>query len=137
MTRNRRGAFGAAITIAAVSALLAAGCSKPDAPAGGPVGGMGGGPGGRMGGPGGGMGPGARVAENASAAEIFQQKCQFCHGAQGAGGSGPSLTGAAGQPNAALRTVIHDGRRKMPAFGTQMTAAQLDAVVAHVKQLGK
>src|SRR5207253_2498714 len=69
--------------------LLAAGCSKPaetedsssasssDKPPGGP-----GKPGGMPGG-GRGKGPVGPVAANASGAEIYQQKCQFCHGKQG------------------------------------------------------
>ena len=91
-----------------------------------------GGPGsrGRRGGPRGGP-----VPATASASEIYQQKCQFCHGAQGQGARGPALTGVGSRSNAELRRIIHDGRQQMPAFSNQLTDAQIDAVVAYVKQL--
>ena len=132
--------------------FLVAGCNKqadnipppgsamqgggPGGPGGMPGGMMGGGPGGRGmmgGGPGGGGGP---VAENATGAEIYQQKCQFCHGQGGKGGRGPALASAAAKSDDDLYKIIHDGRQKMPAFGTQLSEAQIKKVVTAVKQLG-
>jgi hypothetical protein len=124
--------------------LLAAGCSKPEetsggsntgpaqGPPGGP-GGPGGGPGGRMrgGGPG---GPGGPVAENATGAEIYQAKCN-CHGPGGKGGRAPVLTGVSSRADSELFKIIHDGRQKMPAFGTQLSEAQINKVVAYLKEL--
>ena len=79
------------------------------------------------------------MAANASGAEIYQQKCQFCHGGNGQGARGPSLKDAVGDADAALYKVVHDGRqngrKKMPAFGTQLSETQITRVVAHVKQL--
>src|SRR5205085_2415277 len=137
------------VAIAALCVVAAAGCNKSDEgssggaanPGGAPPaaqgpgrgpGGMGG-PGGRMGGPGGRMGgPGgpmggrdAKVAENATGSEIFQQKCQFCHGANGQGARGPALTNVGSKSNDDLHKIIHDGKNsgRMPAFGSQMTDA--------------
>jgi mono/diheme cytochrome c family protein len=82
------------------------------------------------------MGRGAPVAANASASEIYQQKCQFCHGPQGQGGrSAPALTASAGRSEADLHQVIHDGRNRMPAFAGQLSDAQIDKMVAWVHQL--
>ncbi|BCM89344.1 hypothetical protein IAD21_01190 [Abditibacteriota bacterium] len=94
-----------------------------------------------MGGPGGPGGPGgggrfAPVAATATAPEIFQQKCQGCHGAKGEGKRGPGLTKLANDPDTELYNTIHDGKGKMPAFGKQMTEAQVKEVVAYVKKLG-
>ena len=76
------------------------------------------------------------MATNASATEIYAQKCQNCHGAQGQGGrGGPGLATIEGKPDAELHAVIHDGRRNMPAFAGSLSDAQIDAVLAHVKTL--
>ena len=105
--------------------LLMTGCSKTEE--------AGDNPGGQMAGPGGGgFEP---VASTASASEIFQQKCQGCHGDRGQGARGPALTKTGDRANSELHTIIHDGHNKMPAFATQMTDAQIDALVAYVKQL--
>ena len=97
-----------------------------------------GGPGGRMGGPGGMMGRGEPVAANATAPEIYQQKCQGCHGANGQGQRGPALTNLASRSSDDLHKIIHDGKDggRMPAFGGQMTDAQIDKVAEYVKGLG-
>lgn len=127
--------------------LVLASCSKtdeasttPPAPPGEARGGPGGpppgGPGmrGGPGGPGGGMRGGAPLAESASGAEIYQASCR-CHGPEGQGGRAPVLTALAGQPDDNLFKVIHDGKGKMPSFGTQLSEAQIKKVVAYIKQL--
>src|SRR5947209_377665 len=119
------------LAIAVLCMVAAAGCNKPDeqkaggptpgapsGPPGGPrgrpggpagsAGGQMGGPGGRMGGPGGGFGGrNAPVAANATASEIFQQKCQMCHGSSGQGGRGgaPALTAVANRSKADLKKI--------------------------------
>ncbi len=152
MTRESRFNLHAGLGVAlSLTALLAAGCSKPEngAPgsaggpssggpmggSGGPMGGpgrMGGGPGG-PGGPGGG-GKGGPVAENASGAEILQAKCG-CHGAGGAGGRAPNLTELHDRSVDDLSKIIHDGKEKMPAFASQLSDAQIKTVAAYVKAL--
>ena len=115
--------------------LLAAGCNSPQetnsgappAPA----------PGGQMGGPRGGPGGGGRgapVAENASGEEILQAKCG-CHGPGGSGGRAPKLTDLSSRSDSELYTIIHDGKQKMPAFGSQLSEAQIKKVVTHLKSL--
>jgi mono/diheme cytochrome c family protein len=72
----------------------------------------------------------------ATASEIYQQQCRGCHGEQGQGGRGGiALAAAKSRPNADLKGVIQNGRNRMPAFGSRMTATQIDAVVVYVKQL--
>jgi hypothetical protein len=119
--------------------LLCAGCSKPDAAApqasGTPSGGMsetgspGGGPAGGR--PGGG-GRGGPVAQNASGADIYKAKCG-CHGPDGKGGKAPMLTGVGSDADSKLTAIIHDGKGKMPAFGTQLSDAQIAKAVTYIK----
>lgn len=114
--------------------IVAAGCSKSQDAAGGPPspppapsamrGGGGPGRGGR----------GGPVAATATGAEIYQQKCQGCHGDKGQGARGPSLQRVANRPAAQLAKIVHDGHDRMPAFGKQLTADQITKVVAYVKQ---
>ena len=92
-----------------------------------------GGPGGKMGGPGGAQTE--KVAANATGAEIFQQKCQRCHGENGEGKIGPNLTKLGDDTDAQLHTIIHDGHDKMPAFAQQLSDAQINVVIAHVRTL--
>ncbi len=86
----------------------------------------------RMGGPGGGRFE--PVAATATAQEIFSQKCQGCHGDHGQGAMGPNLANAFKEPDANLYSTIHDGHGRMPAFGNQMTEAQIRELVAYVKK---
>ena len=120
----------------ALSALAVTGCSRTEeasAPSDAPGGGRMGGPGGRMGGPGGGRF--AAVAATATASEIFGQKCQGCHGVKGQGQQGPSLL-KLDDSDAEIRQTIQNGRGRMPAFGNQMSPAQIDSLIAHVRKLG-
>jgi len=142
MTKGSRFNLYAGLSVALpLCALLATGCqnpsSPPAAPPGGPTsGGPMGGPGGSGGGPGGagGRGRGGPVAENASGAEIFQAKCG-CHGPGGAGGRAPNLTGVSSRSDDELFKIVHDGKGKMPAFGSQLKDDQIKKVVAYLKTL--
>jgi hypothetical protein len=141
ITKERQNLYGAwTISSVALCCLLAAGCNKteeaPSGPSGPPAGGMGGGPG-RMG-PGGGMGgPGGRggpIAADASGADIVSSKCG-CHGPGGAGGKAPNLTNLSSRSDSDLIAIIHDGKGKMPAFGSQLTDEQIIKVVTYLKGL--
>ena len=115
--------------------LLIAGCSKPETPEAAPGSPPAGSSGAPMGGPGGGGGQGrggGPVAANASGAEIYKAKCG-CHGPDGKGGRAPVLTALSGDPDEKLTATIHDGKQKMPAFGSQLTDAQIKKVVAYIK----
>ncbi len=64
-------------------------------------------------------------------ARIFAARCSGCHGAQGQGLSGPQLAGVAERfPDPADQgAVVAEGRNGMPAFGSRLTPAELEAVV--------
>ena len=140
----------AAVALPLCGLLLGTGCSKPagnaaDTPAAPPPGKMmggpgAGGPGGGPGGPGGGPpGPGGRrgggkpVAETATGPEIYAQACQGCHGAKGEGVRGPALAKAAAMDLPALYKIVHDGKGRMPAFGSRLTDDQINKVNTVVK----
>ena len=56
------------------------------------------------------------------------------HGAQGQGGQGPSLL-KLDDSDADLRQTIQNGRGRMPAFGQQLSPAQINSLIAHVRKL--
>jgi mono/diheme cytochrome c family protein len=65
-------------------------------------------------------------------ARIFAARCSGCHGAQGQGLSGPQLAGRVSErfPDPADQAaVVSGGRNGMPAFGSRLSAAELEAVV--------
>ena len=144
MMRTNRSVFAAVIAIILPTCLaVSTGCSKPDdvagtpaapaAPAGRPPGaperpGMG-----RMPGGPGGSGGGTPLAANASGQEVYAAKCAGCHGADGKGGRGPALAKASGDSVDDITKVIHDGKGKMPALGSQLSDDQIKKTVAVVK----
>ncbi|GGC41546.1 hypothetical protein GCM10011504_20000 [Siccirubricoccus deserti] len=69
-------------------------------------------------------------------AAVYAQFCAGCHGTALEGRSGPPLgaTGHAWQhADTALARRIARGGSGMPGFGTQLDAAEIAAVLAHVK----
>jgi outer membrane protein assembly factor BamB/mono/diheme cytochrome c family protein len=69
-------------------------------------------------------------------AEVFASNCATCHGADGSGGQGPALGDgvvAAKLTEAETLAVVTNGRNAMPAFEDQLSADELDAVVAYVR----
>ena len=65
--------------------------------------------------------------------QLFAAVCAECHGPVGEGGIGTRLVGndrAANQANVA--DAVRFGRGLMPAFQAELTASQIDAVVAYV-----
>ncbi|BCR03412.1 c-type cytochrome [Desulfuromonas versatilis] len=71
--------------------------------------------------------------------ELFAQHCAACHGAAGEGGIGPALDGADyayGADREAVHLSIAKGREGgMPAFGSQLSATQLEALTGFVLSL--
>ena len=65
--------------------------------------------------------------------------CAGCHGADGKGAYGPDLSTPNyeyGKSSEAIRASIADGRdNKMPAFGRQLSAEEIDALVQFLLQL--
>lgn len=69
---------------------------------------------------------------------IYGQSCAGCHGGDGSGGLGPRLAGRMVErfPDpAAQAAVIADGRGGMPAFGSRLSAAEIDALVEYTRSV--
>ena len=70
----------------------------------------------------------------AAGKELFAGNCASCHGAEGKGGIGPALTSANykfGNSHDAVLSSIRDGRPGgMPAYGNQLSSAQIEALTA-------
>ena len=80
----------------------------------------------------------------ADGAAIYKSKCATCHGADGAGQTavGKSMklrdlrsAEVQKQTDVELTKVIAGGRGKMPAFGKQLTTADVAALVAYIHTL--
>ena len=79
-------------------------------------------------------------------ADTYKAKCMMCHGADGAGNtpagksmgaipfSSPALVKAS---TADLIAATTNGKGKMPAYKSQLTAPQIASVVAYVRTLQK
>jgi mono/diheme cytochrome c family protein len=72
-------------------------------------------------------------------AALFSANCARCHGSEGGGGIGPQLSDGkvvAAFPNVADEVeFVTRGQDGMPAFGGQLTAAQIDQVVDYTRAL--
>jgi mono/diheme cytochrome c family protein len=79
--------------------------------------------------------------------DVFERRCQSCHGADGRGvatkakslGIDAALLslGRKDVPQArdAMRAIVADGKDDMPAFGRKLKPAELDAVLDYTRQL--
>jgi cytochrome c oxidase cbb3-type subunit III len=78
-----------------------------------------------------------------SAARVFASKCSGCHGPDGAGNIAgtPNFTSAewqASRTDEKLAESIKNGKgRIMPAWGKQLTDAQIAGLVQHIRSLKK
>ena len=71
-------------------------------------------------------------------AEIFASNCARCHGSDGGGGLGPQLSDgkvAKDLSEAEEIAVVTKGRSGMPAFGSDLTAEEIQQVVAYTRTL--
>jgi mono/diheme cytochrome c family protein len=88
-----------------------------------------------------------QVARAQAGADIFRVRCVMCHGPQGRG-NGPMAASLNPRPidfadaakrlattDSAVGDVIRRGRRSMPAFGSMLSRAQVDSLVAFLKTL--
>lgn len=70
----------------------------------------------------------------AAGKELFASNCASCHGAEGKGGIGSDLSSANykfGNSHDAVVSSIRDGRPGgMPAYGNQLSSAQIEALAA-------
>lgn len=80
---------------------------------------------------------GETTAATVDAAAIYSQKCAGCHGANGGGGMGPALGAVEEKGDDHIRNLIVNGspEKGMPAFGSQLSEAEVAAMVNHVKSL--
>ena len=78
--------------------------------------------------------------------DLYTTKCVICHGTDGSGKTsiGKNLKIAnfhspdvKKQSDADLKTIITNGKNKMPSFKGKLTDAQIDQVIAYVRELGK
>lgn len=79
-------------------------------------------------------------------AAIFQKRCVMCHGANG---NGNTPTGKAlktidfhdpevvKMSDADLATLIGNGKKMMPAFGSRLSTADIDSMVSYIRTLQK
>jgi mono/diheme cytochrome c family protein len=78
-----------------------------------------------------------RPPADASGAEIYDQLCAHCHGADLEGGVGPPLgpgSEVADKPDSYLVLTITRGEGRMPSFERTLTAEQVDRVVAYIRE---
>ena len=67
--------------------------------------------------------------------QVYQRQCVACHGGEGGGGVGPSLRGTELMTDEARIgeniEIVRDGRAAMPAFGNQLSAREMAAVISY------
>jgi cytochrome c oxidase subunit 2 len=67
--------------------------------------------------------------------EEWEGVCAKCHGLAGEGGIGPRIAGTPTLSDpAALASLVHNGRRTMPAVGSGWTEEQVDALANYLKE---
>lgn len=75
----------------------------------------------------------------AAGQETFNKNCLACHAlVAGQVGFGPNLNGELKKPHprktpAEARTIIKEGKNKMPAWGTKLSESEIDNVIAYLK----
>lgn len=87
----------------------------------------------------------AAPAASAADAAADYKKCQMCHGPDGKGSTAGAKMGVHDfhspevqkMSEADLATIIENGKNKMPAYKGKLTADQIKALAAYVKELGK
>lgn len=71
--------------------------------------------------------------------DVYGRECSACHGTSGGGKRGPRLgDGSVVErfPDPADQAVVvAEGRGAMPAFGSSLTAAEIEAVVAYTREV--
>ncbi len=78
------------------------------------------------------------AAKSGPGYDVYLANCARCHGQDGQGGVGPKLAGVvtADFPDAQQEiSVVRDGRASMPSFKNDLSAAQIQDVVAYTRTL--
>lgn len=73
---------------------------------------------------------------DASGAEIYDQLCARCHGADLGGGIGPAIgagSDVVDRSDEYIRGVIENGRGSMPAFGSTLDDGQIDRLIGYLR----
>ena len=78
-------------------------------------------------------------------ADVYKAKCVMCHAPDGSGTTMGKKVGARPlgsaevqkQSDAVLAAVIAKGKGKMPAYGSKLSAAEIQAVVGHIRTMKK
>lgn len=83
----------------------------------------------------GGCSGGSDESEPRTGREIYVAVCQTCHGRTGGGFVGPSLVDVAERyPDITDEiAVVTNGKGQMPAFGTRLSAEQIETVVTYTR----
>ena len=73
--------------------------------------------------------------------EIFEKNCLQCHSVyEGQYSFGPNLFGELKKPAAKktvgeIRTIVKNGKGKMPPFGERLTSSDVDDLIAYIRTL--
>jgi cytochrome c oxidase cbb3-type subunit 3 len=77
--------------------------------------------------------------DDATGEEIYAEQCARCHGEElGGRVVGPSLRAgseAAKESDEFLEFTIMNGRGRMPSFSSTLDAAQIDRVIAYIREV--
>jgi mono/diheme cytochrome c family protein len=66
---------------------------------------------------------------------LFMQDCAHCHGTDARGDEGPDLHGVT-KSDARIASLIKDGKKgEMPKFGTKLSDAEVQALIAFIRSL--
>lgn len=85
------------------------------------------------------------VAYSDDSAALFKSKCAMCHGPDGTAGTAMAKNlgiksyrapEVQKESDADLKSIIVNGKGKMPAFKT-LTGEQVDGLVKYIRELGK
>jgi mono/diheme cytochrome c family protein len=77
---------------------------------------------------------------------VYQERCVLCHGGDGhsqttlgkqLGALDLHLPQVQKMTDAEMKSVIQHGRKNMPPFDGQITSAEIDQVISHVREFGK
>ena len=72
---------------------------------------------------------------------VYRKNCAKCHGksAQGRHFGGPSLTSekSTAMSAADLRTILTNGKGRMPKYASKLTSEEIDTLVEQIKALSK
>jgi mono/diheme cytochrome c family protein len=77
-------------------------------------------------------GDGAGGAGDDLGERVYARSCALCHGGSGEGATGPSLVGVEDRLTIEQhRSVVQDGRARMPGWSGSLSAEEIEAVVEY------